>query len=80
MNRLAISRPNRRQRECDALGVPLKQLKPAKGGPKGPGKAFWLVLIVIGGMTVWQKVGGPEHSQTADKQIHRDHGTEKVEN
>ncbi len=41
------------------LGFPLKDLKPGKGGNNRPGTAFWLVLIIIAGVTVWQKVNGP---------------------
>jgi len=41
------------------LGVPLKDMKPPRGDNIRPGPAFWLVLIIIGGMTVWQKVNEP---------------------
>jgi hypothetical protein len=58
VNRLAICRLNHRYREIDTLGVPLKNLNPFKGGNNRPGTAFWLVLIIIGGVTVWQKVNG----------------------
>ena len=37
------------------MGVPLKDMKPSKDDNIRPGPAFWLVLIVIGGATIWQK-------------------------
>ncbi len=58
MNRLAICRLKHRYREIDTLGVPLNNLNPFKGGNNRPGTAFWLVLIIIGGVTGWQKVNG----------------------
>jgi hypothetical protein len=41
------------------LGVPLKDMKSPKGDNLRPGSAFWLVLIVIGGATIWQKASTP---------------------
>ena len=47
------------------MGVPLKDMKPPKGDNIRPGPAFWLVLIIIGGMTVWQKaIEPPEPTAT----------------
>lgn len=46
-------------RELETLGVPPKDMKPPRGDNIRPGPAFWLVLIIIGGMTVWQKVIEP---------------------
>lgn len=56
---MAIRRLNRRYRECETLGVLLKDMKPPKGGNNHPGPAFWLVLLIIGGAAVLQKVSGP---------------------
>lgn len=64
MNRLAISRLNHRYREIDTLGVPVKNLNPFNGGNNRPGTAFWLVLIIIGGVTLWQKVNGSTEPAT----------------
>ncbi len=41
------------------MGVPLKDMKPLKSDNIRPGPAFWLVLIVIGGATLWQKASTP---------------------
>lgn len=57
----------RQDREFDTLGVPLKDEKPSKGGNNSPGTAFWLVLIIIGGTTLWQKVGAPPKPVTVLK-------------
>ena len=46
------------------MGVSLKDMKSPRGDNLRPGPAFWLVLIVIGGMTIWQKVSGPPEPVT----------------
>ena len=39
-------------------------MKPPKGDNIRPGTAFWLVLIVIGGASVWQKASAPSKPVT----------------
>ena len=46
------------------MGVPLKDMKSPKGDNLRPGPAFWLVLIVIGGATIWQKASAPPEPVT----------------
>ena len=41
------------------MGVSLKDMKSPRGDNIRPGPAFWLVLIVIGGTTIWQKASAP---------------------
>ena len=45
--------------EFDTLSTPQTDIGSPKGGNNRPGKAFWLVLIVIGCGFAWQKSNPP---------------------